>query len=184
MLEPSGSHADRVSAVMNGAQFSTDRPDPGAGRRGMILASLLCAAVFVVFFALGRAVSPAGVPREATGPSIVAVSSPTAIPTRLSDAPAIEVAASAPPSAPPQPRGGRSSLESPSARRPLTLAQTPAPGVAGAPAARVTPTSSQEHLVASVAPSTAAPPAANPAPSPHPVGHSHTSTSVTYESSG
>jgi hypothetical protein len=167
---------------MNGSRFSTGQPDPGAGRRGLVAAGVLCVAVFVVFFALGRAVRPAGTLREATGPSVAASTNPSAIPPRLGNAPAIEILSSAPPRRSPAPSTTAGSAQSPSRAKAPAPASVPA--VAAAPAGATTPTSSRQQDVTSTRPASASVPAATQTSSSQPEGQHHAGTSVIYESSG
>jgi hypothetical protein len=124
-----------------------DHAGPGADRRRAIAASALFAAVFVTSFALGRAVRPAGSPREATSPSVAAVTTHPAIPGALGNAPAIEIQAGAPAIPSPQPSRARSAAQSRPTPKPPARQRPTAPVQTGAPAAAVTPTSARQPTV-------------------------------------
>ena len=126
-------------------------------RSQLILVGCACAALFACFFAIGRAVSPGGVPREAGLPGFTAKSASTAVPLRLSSAPAIEPGASARALAS-APAAGRA-LSSPNvlaAQAPVAAAPSTRQGgteVASTPAS--TPASTQPQAAANPTPAVA-----------------------------
>ena len=75
--------------------IQADRLPLGIDGRGLVIVTCLCVAVFVCFFAIGRATSPGSPPREAPLPGISVAAGGTAIPLHLSSAPPIEIAAAA-----------------------------------------------------------------------------------------
>jgi hypothetical protein len=96
--QSSGNRANRVPVVMSTVRIArhwihTGRGSVGIDRRGLIITTFLCAALFACFFALGRAASPGSGPRDAPPPSLPVAYAGTAIPIRLSSAPAIEMQA-------------------------------------------------------------------------------------------
>jgi len=66
-------------------------PVAGVDRRGLIIATFLCVALFACCFAIGRAASSGSAPREAGPASLPIAFTGTAIPVSLSSAPAIEL---------------------------------------------------------------------------------------------
>jgi len=162
-------------------------------RSQLILVGCACAALFACFFAIGRAVSPGGVPREAGLPGFTAKSASPAVPLRLSSAPAIEPGAS-PRALASAPAAGRA-LSSPN----VLAAQAP---VAAAPSTRQggtevasTPASTQPQAAANPTPAVApqqpsagaGSPAASSKPSGRTGGSSTTKSgggSTSFDSSG
>jgi len=96
MSQPGGDPADRVPLVMSTVRIArqwihTGRGPVGIDRRGLVIATLLCAALFACSFAIGRAASPGNGPREEAPSSLPVAFTGTAIPVSLSSAPAIEL---------------------------------------------------------------------------------------------
>jgi hypothetical protein len=93
--QPGGYHADHVPVVVNTVRVArrwirADRFAMGVDGRGLVIVMCLCVAVFVCFFAIGRAASPGSPPREAPPPSLSVVAG-AAIPISLSSAPVLEI---------------------------------------------------------------------------------------------
>jgi hypothetical protein len=129
----------------------------GIEGRGLAIVTCLCAAVFACFFAIGRAVSPGGSPREAPLQSLSVVAGGAAIPIRLSSAPSLDIGVAARVSRSAQagnvPVSGKNIAATapgftgitPPKQAPQT---EPSPSISPAapqPAAPAAPTSSQEH---------------------------------------
>ncbi len=150
-------------------------------RRGLVVVTFLCAALFACSFAIGRAASSgSGAPAEAP-PSIQVAFAGTVIPLRLSSAPPIQMQAAAS-STHPVHAARSEAVSVPSVRvraRPLTAGTTPpaqAPVREAAPAPAPAPQ-----------PPASAPPAGAPASAPASgAGQSkpHTSTGTSFDSSG
>jgi hypothetical protein len=100
MSQCSGEQANRVPVVMSTVRSARrwtwiEGRSLGMDGRGMLIVTCLGLAVFVCFFAIGRASSPGRAPREERSPSLLVSSGGTAIPVRLSSAPPIEIGTAA-----------------------------------------------------------------------------------------
>jgi hypothetical protein len=81
--------------------MSAQNPDQAARRGALVLALLACAGVFVLFFALGRTLSPGDAPREVAPSPVTTLAAGSDVPVHLAQAPAIELAAPVVHKAPP-----------------------------------------------------------------------------------